>query len=115
MDTAWLKAKHVAYWGDIDTWGLSILSDARSKLPSVEVLMMDKETLNIHENRMVGERKSVDIIPEFLTCSETQLFLDLKARSYLGARLEQERLSPDYLRTKLEKWVTVRTRTSHYR
>ncbi len=105
MDAEWLQNKHVGYWGDIDTWGLSILSDARSKLSSLEVLMMDKETLNLHEDRMVGERKSVERTPEFLTPSETQLFLDLIAGNYCDARLEQERLSPDYVRSKLDNWV----------
>jgi len=74
----------VAYWGDIDTWGLSILSDVSSKLPSVKALMMDEETLEIHEDRMVGEHKSVDDIPEFLVDSEVRIFSGLKAGNYFG-------------------------------
>lgn len=105
MNAIWLKSRRVAYWGDIDTWGLSILSDVRSKLPSVKALMMDEETLELHEDRMVGERKSVDGIPEFLIDSEVRIFSGLKAGNYFGTRLEQERLSPDYIRTKLEAWV----------
>ncbi|WP_349431998.1 DUF3322 domain-containing protein [Methylomarinum sp. Ch1-1] len=107
MEAPWLKSKRVAYWGDLDTWGLSILSDVRSKLPTVTALMMDQETLDRHEDRMVGERKSVDAIPEFLTASETQIFLDLRNSEKNDSRLEQERLSPDYIKAKLKNWITI--------
>ncbi len=105
MDANWLKFRHVAYWGDIDTWGLSILSDVRSRLPSVKAMMMDAQTLNHHEARMVDEPTSLEKLPGFLTASEAQIFSDLKAGNYSGSRLEQERLSPDYIRIKLEAWV----------
>jgi hypothetical protein len=105
MDALWLKSKRVAYWGDIDTWGLSILSDVRSKLPTIVVLMMDQQTLDSHQDRMVGERKSVDNVPEFLTDSEAQLFSSLKNRDKLASRLEQERLSPEYIKSKLDVWI----------
>ena len=52
MDANWLKSKRVAYWGEIDSWGLSILSDVRSKLPSVKAIMMDADTLTQHENQI---------------------------------------------------------------
>ena len=105
MEASWLKQKRVAYWGDIDTWGLSILSDVRSKLPSVEALMMDRDTLDRHQERMVGERMSVDNTPEFLSDSETQIFLHLKNSDKKISRLEQERLSPDYIKCKLQNWI----------
>lgn len=105
METEWLKTKNVAYWGDLDTWGLSILSDVRSKLPTITVLMMDQNTLQLHKDRMVEERKSVDNAPEFLTAPEKEIFLNLKNTSELASRLEQERLSPEYIKTKLETWI----------
>lgn len=105
MDASWLKSRRVAYWGDIDSWGLSILSDVRAKFPSVEAIMMDSETLAQHENRMVVEPEPLEYLPEFLTDSEAQIFSDLKTGNYLGSRLEQERLSPDYIRIKLEAWA----------
>jgi len=105
MDAEWLKTRNVAYWGDIDTWGLSILSDARSKLSSIKAIMMDSETLSIHEERMAIEPKPIEGLPEFITEAEEQIFSGLKAGNYRGSRLEQERLSPDYISTKLEAWV----------
>jgi hypothetical protein len=109
MEAAWLKSKNVAYWGDLDTWGLSILSDVRTKLPTVTVLMMDQKTLLLHKDRMVEERKSVDNLPEFLTTSETEIFLNLKNTYKLTSRLEQERLSPDYIKTELEAWIEIKS------
>ena len=105
MDADWLKSKRVAYWGDIDSWGLNILSDVRAKLPSVNAIMMDSETIHQHEERMVIEPEPLEKRPEFLLDTEVQVFLGLKDRQYLGSRLEQERLSPDYIYDKLEAWV----------
>ncbi len=108
MDANWLKSRRVAYWGDIDTWGLSILSDVRSRLSSVKAIMMDSDTLSQHEDRMVVEPEPLEPLPEFLTDSEAQIFSDLKIGNYSGSRLEQERLSPDYIRTRLEAWAECR-------
>jgi len=106
MDAGWLSARRVAYWGDIDTWGLSILSDVRSRLSSVKALMMDSDTLGYHEDRMVVEPEPLGNLPEFLTDAEAKIFSDLKTGHYPGSRLEQERLSPDYIQTRLEAWAT---------
>ncbi len=105
MDANWLKSRRVAYWGDIDTWGLSILSDVRSKLSSVVAIMMEADVIVRHEDRMVNERESLAHLPKFLTDAEVKMFLNLKAGKYQGSRLEQERLSPDYIRAKLETWL----------
>ncbi|VAW48429.1 FIG005429: hypothetical protein [hydrothermal vent metagenome] len=105
MDANWLKSKQVAYWGDIDSWGLNILSDVRAKLNSVKAIMMDSETIKQHEDRMVLEPKPLEYLPQCLTESEAQLFLDLKNRHYVNTRLEQERLSPDYIHNKLNAWL----------
>ncbi len=108
MDANWLKSRRVAYWGDIDTWGLSILSDVRAKLSSVKAIMMDPDTLRHHEDRMAVEPEPLQHLPKFLTDAEAQIFSDLKVGNYLGSRLEQERLSPDYIRIKLEAWAISR-------
>jgi len=105
MDAHWLKSKRVAYWGDIDTWGLSILSDVRAKLSTVEAIMMDLDVLSRHENRMTIEPESLEQLPKTLTALEVQIFSNLKTGRYLGSRLEQERLSPDYIRGRLEAWA----------
>jgi len=35
MGGAWLKERKVAYWGDLDTWGLDLLGRARERLPNL--------------------------------------------------------------------------------
>jgi len=105
MNASWLTAKRVGYWGDIDSWGLSILSDARTSLASVEPLMMDVATLNAHEERMVQEPEPLRTLPAQLTGQEQQLFLDLAAGRFLSTRLEQERISSDFVSAALETWL----------
>jgi len=105
--TEWLKGKRVAYWGDIDTWGLSILSDVRSKYNTIEPLMMDHETVRLHEERMVVEEKPYGTCPLYLSKPEEQLFNDLKSDCFRASRLEQERLSSDYINLKLQSWLLL--------
>jgi len=104
MDARWLGFKHVGYWGDIDTWGFSFLSDARGKVTGVTALMMDRTTLLAHEERMDVEPKPVTTLPQFLTEDEITLFKDLNAGIFKSNRLEQERISSDYIHQKLNHW-----------
>ena len=105
MNAPWLMTKRVGYWGDIDSWGLSILSDVRARLGTVEPLMMDLTTLKAHESRMVLEPQPLNTLPEKLTDQERQLFLDLMAGRFLSTRLEQERISSDFVISALETWL----------
>ena len=107
MDAEWLKAKRVGYWGDIDTWGLAILSDVRDKFAEVEPLMMDVETLKAHEGKMVSEPVPFGSMPLSLNEDEARLFNDLISGRFQSQRLEQERLSSDYIRYKLADWLAV--------
>ncbi|MEQ2018814.1 DUF2220 domain-containing protein [Photorhabdus bodei] len=106
MNAAWLKGKRVGYWGDIDTWGLSILSDARDKFMDIEPLMMDVETVKAHEDRMVPEPNPVESNPTLLNEDEAKLFNYLISGRFQSSRLEQERLSSDYIRNKLMNWLS---------
>jgi len=107
MDAEWLKQKSIAYWGDIDSWGLTILSDARRRQPHLQALMMDEDTLLEHRKRMVEEECPQGKLPEYLTEAERQLFERLQSRYYEKTRLEQERLAPDYIRTCLLGWHSL--------
>lgn len=106
MDAEWLANKRVAYWGDIDTWGLSILSEVREKGVQIEPLMMDAQTVLLHEKRMVTEPQPVKICPSSLTSEEAGLFHDLVSSRFRASRLEQERLSADYIRDNLMAWLS---------
>lgn len=104
MEAAWLRQKRMAYWGDIDSWGLTILSDARRRQPHLRALMMDEMTVLEHRNRMVDEESPQFRLPEYLTEAERQLFERLQNRHYEKTRLEQERLAQDYIRACLLGW-----------
>ncbi|MFT5505876.1 MAG: hypothetical protein ACI845_003196 [Gammaproteobacteria bacterium] len=106
MDSDWLKTKKVAYWGDIDSWGLTILSEARSKLPHLTALMMDEKTLQKFENRMVNENESIQQCPPLLNGVEQLIFYGLKSGEYKFSRLEQERISSDYIARSFAAWLS---------
>lgn len=105
MQAKWLTYKNVAYWGDIDSEGLSILSDVRSKLSSVTALMMDVQTVNTFQTRMVEEPDSVSKAPIALTEQELVLFNALQTKKYQNSRLEQERLPLDYVEKAISAWL----------
>lgn len=106
MQAQWLPAKRVGYWGDIDSEGLSILSDARSKQSTITPLMMDMQTVDAYRQRMVDEPGSVIKEPIALTRAERELFSALRGRRYGHTRLEQERLPIDYVTRAIDLWLT---------
>ena len=101
----WLMSKRVAYWGDIDSEGFTILSDARSKLSTLTSLMMDARTVEAYQPRMVSEPESVDKEPIALTSEELSVFRALRSGQYAHPRLEQERLPPDYTLKVIRCWL----------
>jgi len=105
MDAQWLKNKQVAYWGDIDSWGLAILSDVRGILPSVTALMMDRKTLSAHQEKVVNEPTPFESLPPNLAKEEMILFEHLKSNALGVMRLEQEKLSLPYIRSCLQDWT----------
>lgn len=105
MRAAWLAGKNVGYWGDIDSEGFGILSDARSKISSITPLMMDELTVEAFGERMVPEPDSVSKDPIALTDKELVLFKSLRADRYVDRRLEQERLPMEYVVQNIEEWL----------
>ena len=101
----WVKNKNLIYWGDIDTWGLSILSDARAHQSHINAVMMDEATVIKHENKMSAEPTPVLECPAHLNTSEKALFHALKVKQFSGTRLEQERLGTDYIADCLESMI----------
>ena len=105
MRAGWLADKRVGYWGDIDSEGLGILSDVRSKLSTITPLMMDSETVKAYGDRMVDEPEPVVREPIALTKAELVLFRKLRNGDYVNTRLEQERLPMDYIFRNLKIWA----------
>lgn len=105
LQAEWLKDRRVGYWGDLDTWGLRFLADARQRQPHVEALMMDQETLLAHVDRGVCEERPAELPEQGLTFAEQALFDGLRSNSFGVGRLEQERLSQDYVEQRLANWA----------
>lgn len=105
MRAEWLASKRVAYWGDIDSEGLGILSDVRSKLSTITPLMMDSEVVEAYRDRMVDEPESVTREPVALTDRELMLFRMLRNGDYHSTRLEQERLPMNFVYEKVRLWA----------
>jgi len=108
LNLSWLKNpsfndKHLAYWGDIDTWGLKMLAMARSHQPDIRVLLMNKETFEQYQYLAVAEPRHVgEESPEELTRSESQLYQQL-LQSPAG-RLEQEFIPRQTVHLAFQYW-----------
>ena len=104
LSAPWLAHCQVGYWGDIDTWGLQILGEARGHCPHLESLMMDRPTLEAHRERLVSEPESCSQVSDRLTDDERLLLEELGSVRDGFLRLEQERLSADWIVRRLSEW-----------
>lgn len=90
----WLNQVPVVYWGDIDTYGYSILALARKTLGPVRSVLMDEATLTAHLDRLVAEgEQAKGVERSLLNEAEKQVYEGLIAGTWgASRRLEQERL-----------------------
>lgn len=106
MEAGWLQKKQIAYWGDIDTWGLTILSRAREFQPSLTALLMDATTFHRHQTLAVAEPLGAgNQPPASLTDQEVQLYLRLTGLE--RGRLEQEFIPKEDVETAVRKWANL--------
>ncbi|MCG0434814.1 DUF2220 domain-containing protein [Pseudomonas aeruginosa] len=82
LQAEWLKDRRIGYWGDLDTWGLKFLADARLRQPHVEAVMMDRDTLIAHVERGVCEERPAELPDYGLTLAERSLFEELRSGRY---------------------------------
>ncbi|XZE21121.1 Wadjet anti-phage system protein JetD domain-containing protein [Pirellulaceae bacterium SH449] len=110
-DASWLAEKQVAYWGDIDTWGLQFLAKARTAIPHLEPLMMTEQVFDQYQSSAVCEPVIAGSqIPEGLLPNEAKLYAKL-LESERG-RLEQEFLPIDHVQQAIAAW-TLTSDASH--
>lgn len=100
----WLRERRIAYWGDLDTWGLLMLSRARERQPHLEPLLMSRRlfdalgaTSAVAESSPAGEQP-----PNGLTDRERELYLYL--RKLEKGRLEQEMVPREQVMTEFVEW-----------
>lgn len=90
----WVAKAKLYYWGDIDTHGFAILSRVRQHFPSIESLLMDEITMDVHRELCVEEpTPTLTAATAHLREAEEALYEKLCAGhkgKYL--RLEQERI-----------------------
>jgi hypothetical protein len=97
----WLADKEIFYWGDIDTHGLKILSQIRGYFQNTRSIMMDFETLNAFKDDWdKGEPINETNLPN-LNSEEQELFRFVRADNTNTIRLEQEKISQEYVLQKV--------------
>ena len=107
---AWTYKRPVLYWGDIDTYGFSILALARKVLESkgavVTSALMDKTTLEAHRHLIVSEGKQhTRVDPIWLRGAELEVYGGLLDHRWgRSVRIEQERLPWAFASAAIKGW-----------
>ncbi len=100
----WFKSKNLFYFGDLDEHGFDILSTYRLYYPKTKSFCMNKNVLDYFSEFLVaGKELTADRIPDNLTESERECFTILRNANNCKNRLEQERISIQYMSIELEK------------
>ena len=104
MQASWLKTKIIGYWGDIDTWGLTMLASARTRQPHLQAILMNSEVFQAHAkvSAVVEPTPAGSTAPQALATEEAALYLRLRASE--RGRLEQEFLPPQLVAEELIRW-----------
>ena len=98
----WFKSKELYYFGDLDEHGFDILSTYRRCYPQIQSFCMDKNVLDEYEQFLVqGKKLENGRIPENLTEAEKECFMILRIVTSEKNRLEQERVSVEYIKKQL--------------
>ncbi|EDR2901244.1 hypothetical protein AAN93_005047 [Salmonella enterica subsp. enterica] len=112
LDVQWLSSsvldeKRVAYWGDMDSWGLLMLARARLCRPTLDVLLMNRELFEQYASHSAVTEpvKAQEVIPDGLLPEEADFYRYLTSLSC--GRLEQEFLPVDAVRVGLENWFKL--------
>ncbi|MPM61061.1 hypothetical protein SDC9_107915 [bioreactor metagenome] len=103
----WLRDRHVAYWGDMDTWGLAMLATARKHLPHLQALLMHHADFHTHIYLAVAEPVHAQMpVDGALTPEESAM--DTFLRTQAKGRIEQEFLPQALVQQTIEAWHASR-------
>ncbi|WP_258234664.1 Wadjet anti-phage system protein JetD domain-containing protein [Cupriavidus pinatubonensis] len=104
MQAEWLAHRRVAYWGDMDTWGLTMLARARQALSGVAAVQMDRACFDQYAAALaVAEPVPASAeTPNGLTVAEGSFYQYLHGQE--RGRLEQEFLPPEAVAAALRAW-----------
>ncbi|HCI6723047.1 TPA: hypothetical protein NPP61_004521 [Klebsiella variicola subsp. variicola] len=109
LDVQWLSSvvldkKRVAYWGDMDSWGLLMLARARRCRPTLDVLLMNRELFEQYASQSAVPEpvKAQEAIPDGLLNEEGDFYRYLTCLP--RGRLEQEFLPSGVVGEELVRW-----------
>ncbi|MBP4126082.1 DUF3322 domain-containing protein [Klebsiella pneumoniae] len=109
LDVQWLSSvvldkKRVAYWGDMDSWGLLMLARARRCRPTLDVLLMNRELFEQYASQSAVPEpvKAQEAIPDGLLNEEGDFYRYLTCLP--RGRLEQEFLPAGVVGEELVRW-----------
>lgn len=101
----WLGAHRLAYWGDIDSWGLSMLARARHHQPHLTALLMGEDLFECYKASTVTEPHPADATPPHqLNEDERRLYRRLLTEA--RGRLEQEFIPLERVAEAVTAWAT---------
>lgn len=104
LGAAWLGEKQIAYWGDIDTWGFTMLARARLLQPKLAALLMTEAVFEQFGNiSAVPEPKTASSQPP-LGLTEQEIRLYFRLLSEEKGRLEQEFISKSVVEEAVLGW-----------
>jgi hypothetical protein len=110
LDLQWLASprltgKRLAYWGDMDTWGLLMLGRARVHQPGITALLMARELFDEYApvSAVVEPVTATAVAPESLLPDETTFYRYLLETE--RGRLEQEYLAREAVKWAIETWA----------
>lgn len=109
LDVQWLSSvvldkKRVAYWGDMDSWGLLMQARARRCRPTLDVLLMNRELFEQYASQSAVPEpvKAQEAIPDGLLNEEGDFYRYLTCLP--RGRLEQEFLPAGVVGEELVRW-----------
>jgi len=109
LDLSWigsplLDGKSLAYWGDMDTWGLLMLARAKCARPDITPLLMTRGFFDKYAKHSAVPEPVVAqaIAPQGLDPVESDFYRHLITRD--NGRLEQEYLPADQVGAVLREW-----------
>lgn len=104
LSAPWLQDRCVAYWGDLDTWGLYMLCGARHHVPHLHALLMDQAGFDTYAHQAVPEPVHAPSPSSCALLPAEQAF-DLYLRSQARGRLEQEFLPVAAVAQAINAWL----------
>lgn len=104
LSADWLRQRHLAYWGDMDTWGLLMLARARTLQPHLKCLLMERTLFECHAAELAVPEPVIAGMepPDGLVECEKAFYSYLCGLS--KGRIEQEFLPVDAVTRALSTW-----------